>query len=116
MNTELCMRLFRSTQMAVLGLAFFGNLAALCQSQTPTQYLVAPITGGARCRIVQGLGSLYGGLTVDSLGNIFFGTDNCVFKLNGAGVLSVAAGRSPSPGYGGDGGWATKALLNEPVE
>jgi uncharacterized protein (TIGR03437 family) len=53
------------------------------------------------------------GVAMDAAGNVYFASDNCVFKLNQSGVLTRAAGNS-RPGYSGDGGPASSAQLFEP--
>jgi uncharacterized protein (TIGR03437 family) len=53
-------------------------------------------------------------LTLDSGGNIYFSSNNTVFKLiTSSGNLTVVAGNSRS-GYSGDGGLAVQAQLNGP--
>ena len=50
---------------------------------------------------------------MDSSGNLYFTSINCVFKLDATGTLTLIAGTS-RPGYSGDGGAATSAQLNGP--
>jgi sugar lactone lactonase YvrE len=52
-------------------------------------------------------------VATDARGNVYFSSPNIVFKLDGQGVLTVVAGNG-TPGYAGDGGLATDALLNFP--
>ncbi|HVN06139.1 MAG TPA: choice-of-anchor D domain-containing protein [Bryobacteraceae bacterium] len=57
------------------------------------------------------------GVARDSSGNIYIAdTQNCLIREVTAsnGVINVFAGKSGSCGYGGDGGPATSALLNQP--
>jgi sugar lactone lactonase YvrE len=49
----------------------------------------------------------------DAAGNVYFAAFHCVYKVDPAGILTRVAGTG-SPGYGGDGGPATDALLNFP--
>ena len=55
------------------------------------------------------------GVAVDTAGNIFIADtgNSSIRKVTPAGVISTIAG-SGSAGYGGDGGLATKARLNQP--
>jgi uncharacterized protein (TIGR03437 family) len=50
---------------------------------------------------------------VDASGNVYFSSLNCVFKMDGSGILTLIAGNS-RPGFSGDGGPATQAQLNAP--
>ncbi len=52
-------------------------------------------------------------VAIDSGGNVYFSSLNCVFKVDTKGVLTLIAGNS-RPGFAGDGGLATKAQLNAP--
>ncbi|MGD1095611.1 MAG: hypothetical protein ABSB35_26900 [Bryobacteraceae bacterium] len=52
-------------------------------------------------------------VAMDSSGNLYFGSLNCVFKISPSGQMTLVAGTS-RPGYSGDGGPAVKAQLNEP--
>jgi hypothetical protein len=51
---------------------------------------------------------------VDSVGNAYFTSLHCVFKIDANGVLTRVAGTA-RPGYSGDGGPATNAQLNDPL-
>jgi len=51
-------------------------------------------------------------VTLDSAGNVYFTSGNCVFKLSGS-TLSLVAGNSRA-GFSGDGGPAVNARLNAP--
>jgi trimeric autotransporter adhesin len=54
------------------------------------------------------------GVATDAAGNVYFASyDDCVFKLETDGVLTLVAGNSRA-GYSGDGGPATRAQLNGP--
>jgi len=55
------------------------------------------------------------GVAVDGLGNLFIADlgNNCIRKANTNGIITTVAGNG-SPGYSGDGGWATNAILDEP--
>jgi uncharacterized protein (TIGR03437 family) len=50
---------------------------------------------------------------VDTSGNVYFTSLNCVFKVDTSGNLTLIAGTS-RPGYSGDGGPAVSAQLNGP--
>ena len=52
-----------------------------------------------------------GGIAVDSTGNQYFTSDNCVFKIDLSGTLTRVAGNS-RPGFSGDGGLAINAQLD----
>ena len=52
-------------------------------------------------------------VTVDSSGNVYFSSLNCVFKVSAGGALSLVAGNSHA-GFLGDGGPAVNAELNQP--
>lgn len=56
------------------------------------------------------------GVVVDSVQNVFFSdyTNNVVYKVDTAGVMSVVAGNDTA-GYKGDGEMATDARLNHPL-
>jgi hypothetical protein len=51
------------------------------------------------------------GLSVDSEGNIYFGEENRIRKVDTSGIVTTIAGTG-KPGYSGDGGPATEATLN----
>jgi trimeric autotransporter adhesin len=50
------------------------------------------------------------GVATDAAGNVYFSSDDCVFKLDTNGVLTLVAGNSHG-GYSGDGGPATNAQI-----
>jgi uncharacterized protein (TIGR03437 family) len=52
-------------------------------------------------------------VTVDSKNNIYFSSQNAIFKIDGGGNLTIVAGTS-RPGFSGDGGPALQAQLNSP--
>lgn len=59
-----------------------------------------------------------GGIAIDSLGNVYFADvgNSCIRMVdNGTGIISTIAGNGTS-GYSGDGGLATAAQLNSPVD
>lgn len=59
------------------------------------------------------------GITIDRIGNIYFtdGGNNCVRKINTSGIISTVAGIGSSTyGFSGDGGPATAALMNNPID
>jgi uncharacterized protein (TIGR03437 family) len=53
------------------------------------------------------------GLAFDSAGNLYFSSNQCIFKLDANGIVTRIAGDS-RPGYSGDGGPAANAELNNP--
>jgi sugar lactone lactonase YvrE len=91
--------------------------AALLTPAQAQQYVISTYAGGPG---PQSASAGYFGLGVatDAAGNVYFsGWDNpyctCVFKLDQNGVVTRIAG-SPQPGFSGDGGPATSALLKQP--
>jgi gliding motility-associated-like protein len=62
-----------------------------------------------------GVGLLYG-VVVDKFGNVYAAdqSNNVIWKINAAGVISLYAGTGLQ-GYSGDGGQATQALLYQPA-
>jgi DNA-binding beta-propeller fold protein YncE len=58
-----------------------------------------------------------GRLTVDPAGNVYFADsgNNRVRKIDTAGIITTVAGNG-TPGFAGDGGPATEAQLNNPVD
>ena len=89
-----------------------GASVALAQ-----QYTISTVAGGAPPSTPATATSLSIGrpnrVTLDSAGNLYFSSSNCVFKMNSGGVVSLVAGNS-RPGFSGDGGAATAAQLNSP--
>lgn len=53
-------------------------------------------------------------VALDSSANLYFAAGNAVYKVDATGVLTRVAG-SARPGYSGDNGPATAALLNQPA-
>jgi sugar lactone lactonase YvrE len=56
-----------------------------------------------------------GAVVADIVGNVFFSSPNVIFKLDTSGALTQIAG-GWTPGYAGDGGPATEALLDIPFQ
>ncbi len=104
------MRLTRAASFLLLGTA----LLAPAQGQ---QYGISTYAGGAppptpTLSIDQAIGNA-SSLASDYAGNVYFVSFNCVFRLDGSGVITRVAGISP-PGYSGDGGPAIDAQLSRP--
>ncbi|MDR3699782.1 MAG: hypothetical protein P4L56_09125 [Candidatus Sulfopaludibacter sp.] len=82
------------------------------------QYSITTIAGGAPpATPVSATGISIGQprrLAVDSSGNVYFTSGNCVFEIAAAGSLVLVAGTS-RPGFSGDNGPAVNAQLNLPV-
>lgn len=61
-------------------------------------------------------------MATDNAGNLFicdgggniYGGNNCIRKIDAAGIITTVAGNGV-PGYSGDGGPATSAMLNQPT-
>lgn len=81
-------------------------------------YVISTIAGGAPppTPIAAASASIGppSGIVADPAGNVYFSSLNCVFKLDGSGILTRVAGNSRA-GYSGDGGPATSAQLNNPA-
>ena len=80
-------------------------------------YVISTFAGGApqttpMAATSASIGSPTGAAT-DAAGNVFFTGDQCVFKMDLAGVLTRVAGNARA-GYSGDGGPAAEAQLNGP--
>jgi sugar lactone lactonase YvrE len=58
--------------------------------------------------------TLRGGVAVDAKGNVYFSDFTSVRKVDTGGTITTFAGSAKS-GFGGDGGPATSALLNQPI-
>src|SRR5205814_10021973 len=91
----------------------FGVLL-LSATAAAQQYVISTYAGGAPPPTpVRGVDAPFGaalGVAADAAGNVYFPSLNCVFKLDGNGVLTRVAGNSRA-GYSGDGGPATSAQL-----
>jgi sugar lactone lactonase YvrE len=89
-------------------------IAVSAQSQ---QYVISTYAGGSGPQAASA-GYFGLGVATDTAGNVYFSSwDNpyctCVFKLDKNGVVTRIAGNS-QPGFSGDGGPATSALLKQP--
>jgi hypothetical protein len=96
-----------------LGLLLASGTAAWAQ-----QYVISTFAGGAPpptpvAAVNASIGPILG-VATDAAGNVFFSSDNCVFRLEQQnGVLTRVAGNSRA-GFSGDGGPATNAQLSDP--
>src|SRR5438876_547384 len=96
--------------LAGLGLLLASGTAAWAQ-----QYVISTIAGGPPgptpiAAVDASIGHTYA-VATDAAGNVYFISDNCVFKLEQQnGVLTPVAGNS-RVGYAGDGGPAINAQL-----
>ena len=82
------------------------------------QYLISTVAGGGGLPITPSSALSVTlpppvAVAVDASGNVYFCSDNFVFKLDGSGTLTAVAGNGRA-GYSGDGGPATSARLNSP--
>src|SRR5438094_138552 len=99
--------------LAGLGLLLASGTAAWAQ-----QYVISTIAGGPPAptpiaAVDASDGHTYA-VATDAAGNVYFISDNCVFKLEQQnGVLTPVAGNS-RVGYAGDGGPAINAQLSDP--
>src|SRR5579875_649189 len=82
------------------------------------QYTITTIAGGAPPATPAVATGISVGqprrVMVDSAGNLYFSSQNSVFKASAGGTLTLVAGNSRA-GYSGDGGPATQAQLNAPA-
>ena len=99
--------------------ALFSSLVLLLAagSAWAQQYLITTVAGGGlpptpALAVNASFANPYGLAT--AFGSVYFTAGNCVFKIDPAGILTRVAGSSARPGYSGDGGPATSALLNRP--
>jgi uncharacterized protein (TIGR03437 family) len=94
------------------------SAVAFLAAAAPQQYVVSTVAGGAPPPLTtvaaQALVGAVAGIIADSSGNLYFSAENCVFKIDAAGVMTRIAGNG-RPGYSGDGGPALTAQLNSPV-
>jgi uncharacterized protein (TIGR03437 family) len=102
-----------SSKTRLLVIAFLALSPLLAQ-----QYIISTYAGGAPPPTpVAGVQASIGGpqaVAVDSAGNVYFTSDNCVLKLDSTGTLTRVAGTSRL-GYSGDGGQATSAQFANPT-
>jgi hypothetical protein len=106
----------RSTNIGLAGFAvMFSGLAPL----SGQSYTVFTIAGGGQQSNVLATSPyvavrVLNYLAVDRNGNLFFGSDSQVLRLDpSTGIVTVVAG-SNSPGFGGDGGPVLSAQLSNP--
>jgi trimeric autotransporter adhesin len=97
-----------------------ASLALLAATMAPLalaqQYSISTIAGGAPIPTPAAATSTAIGqprrATLDSSGNVYFTSGNCVYKMTGS-TITLVAGNS-RPGFAGDGGAAINAQLNAP--
>src|SRR5437867_3017991 len=104
--------------MKFIALAGLGVLLASGTAAWAQQYLISTFAGGAPpptpIAAVNAPIGRASAVTTDATGNVYFISDNCVFKLaQQNGVLTRVAGNS-RVGYSGDGGPAINAQLRDP--
>ena len=91
-------------------------LAAFPLAAQP-QFNISTIAGGAPpVTPVAALNASFGQpqrVAADAGGNIYFSSDNCIFKVDTGGILTRVAGNARA-GYSGDEGPAIAAQLNQP--
>lgn len=93
-----------------------ASLLLLAPPALAQQYSISTIAGGAPFTTPAAATATSIGqprrVSLDSAGNIYFTSGNCVYKMSGT-TLSLIAGNS-RPGFSGDGGPAPTAQLNAP--
>jgi len=81
------------------------------------EYSIATVAGGAPPATPAVATSVAVGtvnrVTVDTSGNVYFSSNQAVFKVTPGGTLTLVAGNSRA-GFSGDGGPAAAAQLNSP--
>ncbi len=98
--------------------AQFAGLALLAAAPAALaqQYSISTIAGGAPFATPAAATGISIGqprrVALDSTGNVYFSSGNCVYKMSGA-TIALLAGNS-RPGFSGDGGPASNAQLNAP--
>src|SRR5688500_12719868 len=103
------MRLAMKLTSAVIGFWFLTT--AIMAASQDQQYVISTYAGGAPPPTpASGLNMPMtpGHVAVDALGNAYFTSFNCVFRLDASGAITRVAGNSRA-GYSGDGGLATDA-------
>jgi sugar lactone lactonase YvrE len=93
------------------------GLLLLSISAAAQQYVISTVAGGVPPPtpiLGVDLATTPYGVATDAVGNVYFTSDNCVFKLDQTGIVTRVAGNSRR-GYSGDGGLATSAQLNYPI-
>ena len=81
------------------------------------QYLISTYAGGGQLptpvRALEAPLEAASGVATDRAGNLYFANADSILKVDPGGILTRVAGTS-RPGYSGDGGPATKALMDRP--
>src|SRR5690348_8189335 len=97
----------RSRGVLAASLLLAGHAVVFAQ-----QYTISTVAGGAAPATPAAATSIPIGppqrIASDGAGNLYFTSLNSVFRLDGAGSVTLIAGNS-RPGFGGDGGPATQA-------
>jgi uncharacterized repeat protein (TIGR01451 family) len=96
---------------------WFGMALLLaCGTLWAQQYVITTVAGGGQpptgIAAVTAQFSIPYQVATDTHGNVYFSAANCVFKVDGSGIVTRVAG-SRRAGYTGDGGAATNASLNQ---
>jgi sugar lactone lactonase YvrE len=75
------------------------------------------MTGDGGPATAANIGQIYG-IAIDRTGNVYLvdAGNNCIRKVSPAGIISTIAGNSGVAAYSGDGGPATAAELNQPID
>ena len=93
-------------------------LISTCNIAFGQPYVISTIAGGAPpatpATATSASVSLPSGVAADNSGNLYFTSNNSVFRIDSAGTLTRVAGNSRA-GYSGDGGPAVNAQLGYPT-
>jgi len=96
------------------------SVTTVAGDEQPDNHGFVPTTcgysGDGGAAVGSALSNMPYGVAVDSAGNLYIAdtSNHCIRKVDTGGIISTFAGRCQSPGFAGDGGPATSALLSDP--